>query len=100
MATVRLKAGADPAQVARSLAEKGITLGRKLAEGRYVIYVNNRTYMCTRYPALIPLYQEDRRFWKSVRKRYAAGEEVARSEIEAHYKQFKEKYDQIIRENA
>ena len=99
MAKVTLKNGADPLEVTEELKRIGITKGQMLPNGQMVVYINQRTYMCRLYPKLIPLYQEDRRFWKNVRKRTRNGEDVPQSEIQAHADYFKKMYNQIINQH-
>ena len=97
MAKVKLKDGADVLQVTEELNNMGITVGQKLPNGQLVAYINQRTFLARLYPDLIPVFQEDRRFWKSVRARTRAGEEVPKSEIEAHAKEYQRKFNEIIR---
>ena len=96
MARITLKEGADPLKIGEELAQAGITMGRRLPDGRYVAYVNKRIWLCQQYPELIPVYQEDRAFWRNVRKRCRNGEDVPREELQAHAKKFKEQLNEII----
>ena len=96
MATITLKPDADPLQIASDLQQCGITLGQKLPDGRYVAYVNKRIWLCQQYPELIPVYQEDRAFWRNVRKRYRNGEDVPKEELQAHAKHFKDQLERIV----
>ena len=97
MATIVLKQGADPLQVAEDLRKAGITKGQMLQDGKMVAYINRRKWLCGLYPELIPLYEEDRAFWKSVRKRNRQGEEVDSAEIYAHSKYFNQRFDEIMK---
>ena len=97
MAIIRLKAGADPAQVAGELREAGITMGQRLADGRYVAYVDRKKWLCAQYPELAELYAEDREFWRGVRRRTRGGEDVDQAEIYAHGKYFNERFDEILK---
>ena len=81
MATIKLKPGADPLQVSAELRKIGITMGQRLPDGRVVAFINRTKWLCMQYPELIPLYDEDRAFWKDVRKRTRNGEDVPREEI-------------------
>ena len=96
MAKIELKPGADPLQVAEDLRKIGIVLHRRLADGAYVAFVPHRRLMLMHYPALEPLYREDREFWREVRRRTRVGEDVPRAEIKAHAEWFKKKEQQII----
>lgn len=96
MARIRLKEGADPLRVAEELKKVGITMHRRLADGSYVAFMHHRHWMVMNYPALADLYEEDRHFWKDVRRRTRAGEEVSQSEIKAHAEYFKRREQQII----
>lgn len=96
MAKVRLKAGADPEKVAEALKAIGITKGQILPDGRMVVYINQRQWLCNQYPELVPVYQADRRFWRAVRKRTQAGETVSEEEINEHAKAFREQVKKII----
>ena len=97
MAVILLKPNADPLQVADDLRKSGIVLHRRLSDNRYVAFVPGRKWLCSQYPELIPLYEEDRVFWKSVRKRNRQGEEVDSSEIYAHGKYFNQRFDEIMK---
>lgn len=96
MAKVKLQAGVDPTEVAEMLKAVGITKGQILPDGRMVVYINQRQWLCQQYPELVPIYREDRRFWKEVRKRTRNGETVAQEEIQAHAERFKEQINKII----
>lgn len=96
MATIVLKQGADPLQVAEDLQKAGITKGQMLPDGRMVVYINRRKWLCSLYPELIPLYEEDRAFWKEVRRRTRQGEDVPQREIEAHAKYFNQQFNAIM----
>ena len=100
MATITLKPGTDLLLVKAELEKAGITVGQQLPDGRIVAFINSRKWLCMQYPALIPLFQEDRVFWKTVRKRSRNGEDVPKSEIEAHAKWFNEQFDKIINGNG
>ena len=91
-----MQAGVDPAKVAEALKTIGITKGQLLPDGRMVVYINQRQWMCSQYPELVPVYQADRRFWKDVRKRTRAGETVSQEEIEAHAEAIREQVKNII----
>ena len=97
MAVIRLKAGVDPAQVAGELREAGITLGQRLADGRYVAYIDRKRWLCMQYPELAALYAEDREFWRDVRRRTRRGEDVDHAEIYAHAKYFNQEFDAIVK---
>ena len=96
MATITLKPGTDPLAVAEELRNVGITMGQKLPNGQYVIFISNRKWMIMQFPALTNLYQEDRAFWRNVRKRTRNGEDVPREEIAAHAAYFKQEEQRII----
>lgn len=96
MAVIRLKVGADPAQVAEELRASGITMGQRLPDGRYVAYVDRKKWLCIQYPELAALYAEDREFWRDVRRRQRRGEDVDQAEIYAHAKSFNQQFDEII----
>ena len=96
MAQIYVKEGTDMSAVAAALWSEGIQLGRRLSDGSYVAYIHRRRWMCIQYPDLAPLYEEDRAFWKSVRKRTRQGEHVPMEEIETHAKQFNEQEKAII----
>ena len=96
MAKIELKPGADPLQVAEDLRKSGIVLHRRLTDGAYVAFVPHRRWMVMHYPALEPLYREDREFWRDVKRRTRGGEEVPQAEIEAHAEWFKKREQQII----
>ena len=96
MAKIELQPGADPLQVAEDLRKSGIVLHRRLTDGAYVAFVPHRRWMVMHYPALEPLYREDREFWRDVKRRTRDGEEVPQAEIEAHAEWFKKREQQII----
>ena len=96
MATITLKPGTDLELVKAELEKAGITVGQRLPDGRIVAFINSRKWLCMQFPELIPLYREDRAFWKAVRKRTRNGEDVPKSELEAHTKHFNEQFDKII----
>ena len=96
MAKIELKKDADPMQVAEDLRKEGIVMHRRLADGAYVAFVPHRRWMLMHYPALEPLYREDRVFWRDVRKRTRAGEDVPQETIKAHAEYFKKREQQII----
>ena len=96
MAKLTVKPGADALAVAEELRKVGITMGRRLPDGQYVVFISPRKWMLMQYPALADLYREDRAFWKAVRKRTRNGEEVPRDEIEAHTTYFKQEEKRII----
>ena len=96
MAKVTLQPGADLLQVTKVLNDMGITVGQKLPDGKFVAYINRRKWLGMLYPDLIPLFQEDRRFWKTVRQRTKAGEVVSQSELEAHAKDYNQQFNEII----
>ena len=96
MARIILKPGADPLQVAEDLRKVGITMKQRLPDGSYVAFISSRKWLCMQYPDLIPLYEEDRDFWKSVRARARNGEDVPQEEIYAHGLWFNEQFDKIM----
>ena len=96
MGKMKLKPGADPLEVAEDLRKVGVTKGQKLPDGQYVIYITERKWMLMLYPALKDLYNEDRAFWKTVRKRTRNGEDVPQEEIKAHAEYFKQEEQRII----
>ena len=96
MATITLKEGVDPLQVAEELKQAGVTMGQRLPNGRYVVFINKRKWLIMCYPALEDLYHEDREFWRNVRRRTRNGEDVPREEIEAHAAYFKQEEQRII----
>ena len=93
---MKLNKEADPLQVAEALRSAGITVGQRLEDGRVVVFINRRKWLCMQYPELIPIYEDDRMFWKSVRKRTRNGEEVSKEEIEAHAKEFNERFNKVM----
>ena len=90
-----MKEGADPLQVAEELRSCGVTVGRRTDDG-FVCWIDRKKWLCRLYPELVPLYQEDRRFWKEIRKRRRNGESVSDAEIEAHAKEFNKQFDAIM----
>ena len=62
MAIITLKPGADPLEVSKMLREQGITMGQRLSDGRYAVFINPRKWLCMQYPELKSLYEEDRAF--------------------------------------
>ena len=86
MATMKLNKEADPLQVAEALRSAGITVGQRLEDGRVVVFINRRKWLCMQYPELIPIYEDDRMFWKSVRKRTRNGDKRAQRRAFAAFK--------------
>ena len=97
MAKITLKEGADPLKVAEALRKIGIVLHRSIGENRYVAFIPRKKWLCMMYPELIPLYEQDRAFWRDVRKRTRNGEEVDPAEIYAHGQHFNEQFDLIMK---
>ena len=99
MAKMELNIGADLNAVTEALWKKGIIVGRKLPDGRYVVYSNRYSMLCALYPELKPLVQQDRAFWKDVRRRTRNGENVSQQEIQTHAQQFKRQMNEIIQKH-
>ena len=96
MAQIKLKEGADPIGVAKALAEQGITMGQRLANGSYVVFINRKRWLCMQFPELVAVYKIDRVFWKTVKKRNKTDDPVSKAEIEAHMAWLKSEEERIM----
>ena len=96
MAIMYLNPDADLHQVQKDLQRQGYVVGQRLADGVYVVYAHRRKWMALLYPDLATLYEQDREFWKRVRRRKRNGEDISPDEIQAHAEQFKQQEKEII----
>ena len=96
MAKVYPKKNADPLQVNEEIERMGLTRGQRLPDGSRVVYYNPRKQLAALYPELVPLFQDERRFWKQVRKRTRNGEDVPESELKAYADDFKRQFNEIL----
>ena len=89
MAEIIFRDGADVESAIEEMRKKGLTVRRR-KDGKVFAFYSRKQYLLLQHPELEWVFNEDREFWKAVRRRSRNGEDTPKEAIEAHVKWFKE----------